>query len=156
MDERSIPSPEPEPMPEWQEGIDAGMDNLIENFELFYEPDENGVFSPLGIDPEVLTDGEDVRLVADLSEREREHLATTLKQKVGVHDASRILRTYTFANPEPTHTSDQGHWRGEAEVRVYETAFSEEQGIFLHEVRRPGYPPEFFLAGPDYIFAVTE
>lgn len=147
MTEISVPEPEPHDI--WKESIELGVDSLIENFELLYEPMEGIPVTPLALDPGSLTDGEDSRLVGELTDKERNFISELAKQKLGVHLASKVVRSYSIQNP------DGGNWRGEAQVKVYETAFSNEQAIFLHTIQRPDYPEELFLGGVDYTFQET-
>jgi|SRR3989344_7965008 len=128
--------------PEWQQKIEGGLLDALENFVLF----DNLV----NISPTALSEGEDERIFQDLSPAEQEYIKGTLFNALAVDpEIDEVVRTYEFTAPEPQDLAKHHQeWSGVAKVKVYQTSRSKE-GLFLHIVQHPDGKTEYVVTEKD-------
>lgn len=151
----------PELNPEWQEAIRQGIQDSIENYE---------IFGQINASPITLTDGMDEREFAGLSRAEKRFVERELFQAVGFdpHKAKQVA-AYAFEAPLPSQQSSgftrkeidllvatteydpapSPAWQRTAIVRVYETDRAEED-MYVHRIAYNSRYSEHMVAPKDY------
>ncbi len=155
-----IPLPRPEMERPWEEVIEEGITNVVENFELLNSPaEEEGIETPISLSPFNLTEAEDPREFRELPPGDSEFIKQTLFQNLGFtepegEDETGIAVQYEFNAPKPLAGSEQQEpsWRGKAKVTVFRTERSESDGIFLHRIRYSDGREEYVLASEKFRF----
>lgn len=128
-------TPEQRLNPEWQEAIQQGIKDAVDNFELF------GV---INISPLSISEGKDERSFLELSKEEQDFIKGVLFEEIDFDPQNpENVASYITQAPEGTK------WQGEADVKVYKTARSDE-GMFLHEINYPDNKIDYIVAPEDF------
>ncbi len=120
--------------PEWQEAIKTGINEAIDNYELF---DRKLDFSPLAI-----TNGLDERSWPELSPSERKYIESELFSIIGLEDE--VASSYVITPP------DGATWKGEGLAIVFKTKRSEKEDMYVHQITRPSAEDEYMVAPLDF------
>lgn len=128
-------TPESHLDPEWEEVIQQGIRDALDNFELF---------GMVNVSPLSISEGKDERTFLDLSPEEQDFIKNTLFREIG----------FDPQNPESvggyrTKAPKGAGWQGEADVRVYRTG-REDEGMFLHEIHYPDEKVDYIIAPSDF------
>lgn len=127
---------ESEPAVEWQEAIGQGVRDALENYELFGQ---------VNTAPVSISGGIDERGFPDLSTKEQNFIKDVLFAEVGFDpDSPQVIAEYSFESPQGAA------WSGTAQVKVYRTARSRGEDMYLHEVKFPDGKVDYLVAPGDY------
>lgn len=126
-------TPEPHLDLEWQEVVQQGIRDALDNFELF------GV---VNVSPLSISGGTDERTFLDLSNEEQDFIKGVLFREIGFDpQTAESIASYKTQAPE------RAEWEGEADVRVYRTGRG---GMFLHEIYYTDKKVDYIIAPLDF------
>lgn len=123
---------------EWMQAIAEGINDSLDCYELFDQL--------INISPHSISDHLDDRDFLDLTPEEQEYIRRTLFSTLEVETETPV-RTYQMPAPQAAEKTDKD-WSGIAEVKVYQTARSDED-IFIQEIHYPDGKMEYTIAPKD-------
>lgn len=126
----------PEPLsPKWKAEVEENIKAAFEEYEWL---------SPINVAPASLVEGE-TRGLPELTTEEQNFIKGVLFREIGFEPANpTLIGNYDMDAPEGAN------WQGAAVVRVYQTAYSADRDMFLHEIHFPDGKVDFIVAPQDF------
>ena len=125
---------------EWKENMRLGIEDVIANYE---------IFEMISFDPFSLTAVSDHRYWDKITDQERKWILDELFYKNSFDRQNNVfIGNYMFTAPDDPETT----WKGVATVQIFETKRSKLEGMYLHEISRPGCVIEYIVASREFRF----